>query len=42
MSGKKRSVIRRGNSHLTVYPHGKGWRFGWRVREGEPWRYVTR
>jgi hypothetical protein len=42
MSGKKRSIIRRGNSHLTVYPHGEGWRFGWRQREGEPWRYVTR
>jgi integrase len=42
MSAKKRSVVRRGNSHLTVYPYGEGWRFCWREREGEPWRYVTR
>ena len=42
MSSKKRSVVRRGNSHLTVYPYGEGWRFCWREREGAPWRYVTR
>jgi len=42
MSGKKRTVVRRGNSHLTIYAHGTGWRFCWREREGMPWRYVTR
>jgi hypothetical protein len=42
MSAKKRSVVRRGNSHLTVYPYGEAWRFCWREREGSPWRYVTR
>jgi integrase len=42
MSAKKRSVVRRGNSHLTVFPYGDRWRFGWREKESEPWRYVTR
>lgn len=42
MSAKKRSVIRRANSHLTVYPYGEAWRFCWRENEGTPWRYVTR
>lgn len=42
MSAKKRSVVRRGNSHLTVYPYGNRWRFCWRENESAPWRYVTR
>jgi len=47
MSSKRRNEkVRRGNSHLTVYPYshpitGKaGWRFAW--KDGERWRYVTK
>lgn len=47
MSSKRRNEkVRRGNSHLTVYPYshpatGKaGWRFAW--KDGARWRYVTK
>lgn len=42
MSAKKRSKVTRNGKVLTVYPHGTGWRFGWRENESAPWRYVTR
>jgi integrase len=42
MSARKRSKVTRNGKVLTVYPHGQGWRFGWRENESAPWRYVTR
>ncbi len=43
MSARKRSEITRNGKTLTVFPYGAGkWRFGWRVNESAPWRYVTR
>lgn len=47
MSAKRRNEkVRRGNSHLTIYPYihpvsGKAkWRFAW--KDGKIWRYVTK
>lgn len=48
MSARKKFRVRRGNSHLSVYPWthpatGKeGWRYAWRETAAHPWRYVTR
>jgi hypothetical protein len=47
MKSKRRSeIVRRDNSHLTIYPYnhpvtGKaGWRFAW--KDGDRWRYISR
>jgi integrase len=48
MSARKKFRVRRGNSHLSVYPwtHPRTgrecWRYAWRESAGQPWRYVTR
>lgn len=48
MPTRKKFRVRRGNSHLTVYPwthptSGKElWRYAWREAVGKPWRYVTK
>jgi hypothetical protein len=34
--------VTRGNVSITVYPHGKGWRFAWRLNGETEWKYVTR
>ena len=39
---RKSYEVTKGNTHLTVYPYGNGWRFAWRARESDPWKYITR
>lgn len=34
--------VSKGNTHVTVYPHRCGWRFGWLCKESRSWKYVTR
>lgn len=47
MAASKSERVTRGNRYLTVYPWqhprtGKRkWRFGWRKKESEPWKYKT-
>lgn len=48
MAVSKSERVARGNSYLTVYPwvhpttKRRKWRFGWRKRETDPWKYKTR
>jgi integrase len=39
---RKSFKVSKGNTHVTVYPYRGGWRFAWRARESEPWKYITR
>ena len=39
---RKSFKVSKGNAHVTVYPYHGGWRFAWRARESEPWKYITR
>jgi len=45
---RKKFRVRRGNSHLSVYPWThpqtgrEGWRYAWRESAAHPWRYVTK
>ncbi|MCW1885490.1 hypothetical protein OKA04_12190 [Luteolibacter flavescens] len=42
MPARKTFRVSRGNSHLTVYPYGDGWRFAWRRTALDKWQYITR
>lgn len=39
---RKSFKVTKGNTHVTVYPYGDGWRFAWRARVSDPWKYITR
>ncbi len=39
---RKSVKVKKGNSHFTVYPYGKKWRFAWRAKEADDWKYITR
>ena len=39
---RKSVKVKKGNTHFTVYPYRAGWRFAWRTRESDPWKYITR
>ncbi len=41
-ANRKSFKVSKGNTHLTVYPYRGGWRFAWRARESDPWKYITR
>lgn len=38
---RKKFKVTHGNSHISVYPYGKGWRYAWRETRDAAWRYVT-
>jgi integrase len=39
---RKSFKVSKGNNHVTVYPYRNGWRFAWRARSSDPWKYITR